>query len=67
MQSQVVTKSVSQCVEFYYTYKKHVKIGRNGTLLFGETEPAESRAAEDEAEQKVGGGRPKCDPETGQK
>lgn len=53
VQKQVVTKSVSQCVEFYYTYKKHVKIGRNGTLLFGETEPAESRAAEDEAEQKV--------------
>lgn len=60
---QVVTKTVAQCVEFYYTYKKHVKIGRNGTLLFGETEPQESRAAaaaaaEDEAEQKVSGRRP---------
>lgn len=42
-------------MEFYYTYKKHVKIGRNGTLLFGETEPPESRVAEEEAEQKVSG------------
>lgn len=53
--TQVATKTVAQCVEFYYTYKKHVKIGRNGTLLFGETEPTESRVAEDEAEQKVSG------------
>ena len=29
------TKTVAQCVEFYYTYKKQVKIGRNGILTFG--------------------------------
>lgn len=51
--SQVVTKTVAQCVEFYYTYKRHVKIGRNGTLLYGEAEPAESRSGEEEAEHKV--------------
>lgn len=51
--SQVVTKTVAQCVEFYYTYKKHVKIGRNGTLLYGEAEPSESRSGEEEAEHKV--------------
>lgn len=45
---QVITKTVAQCVEFYYTYKKHVKIGRNGTLLYGEAEPAESRSGEEE-------------------
>lgn len=52
--SQVVTKTVAQCVEFYYTYKKHVKIGRNGTLLYGEAEPAESRSGEEEPDLKVG-------------
>lgn len=29
------TKTVAQCVEFYYTYKRQVKIGRNGILTFG--------------------------------
>lgn len=54
--SQVVTKTVAQCVEFYYTYKKHVKhVGRNGMLLYGETEPPESRTTEEETDQKVGG------------
>lgn len=52
--SQVITKTVAQCVEFYYTYKKHVKIGRNGTLLYGEAEPAESRAGEEDTNHKVG-------------
>lgn len=52
--SQVVTKTVAQCVEFYYTYKKHVKIGRNGTLLYGEAEPAESRSGEEDTDHKVG-------------
>lgn len=51
---QVVTKTVAQCVEFYYTYKKHVKIGRNGTLLYGEAEPAESGTGEEETGHKVG-------------
>uniref|UniRef100_H3DPM2 Mitotic deacetylase associated SANT domain protein n=1 Tax=Tetraodon nigroviridis TaxID=99883 RepID=H3DPM2_TETNG len=44
VQKQVATKTVAQCVEFYYTYKKHVKVGRSGTLLYGEAEPAESRS-----------------------
>ena len=47
------TKSVAQCVEFYYTYKKHVKIGRNGTLIYGEAEPLESRTTEEETDHKV--------------
>lgn len=29
------TKTVAQCVEFYYTFKKQVKIGRSGILTFG--------------------------------
>ncbi|XP_048393231.2 mitotic deacetylase-associated SANT domain protein isoform X2 [Stegostoma tigrinum] len=36
VQKLVKTKTVAQCVEFYYTYKKQVKIGRNGTLIFGD-------------------------------
>lgn len=32
---KVQTKTVAQCVEFYYTYKKQVKVGRNGILTFG--------------------------------
>lgn len=32
---QVQTKTVAQCVEFYYTYKKQVKIARNGILTYG--------------------------------
>lgn len=39
VQKLVQTKSVAQCVEFYYTYKKQVKVGRSGTLTFG---PADS-------------------------
>uniref|UniRef100_UPI0037E82200 mitotic deacetylase associated SANT domain protein a n=1 Tax=Semicossyphus pulcher TaxID=241346 RepID=UPI0037E82200 len=35
VQKLVRTKTVAQCVEFYYTYKKQVKIGRNGILTFG--------------------------------
>lgn len=50
---QVTTKTVAQCVEFYYTYKKHVKIGRNGALIYGENEPPESRTAEEEQDHKV--------------
>ncbi|XP_074547997.1 uncharacterized protein mideasb [Halichoeres trimaculatus] len=52
VQKQVMTKSVAQCVEFYYTYKKHVKIGRNGTLMYGEAEPVESRTTEEETDHK---------------
>lgn len=50
---QVVTKTVAQCVEFYYAYKKHVKIGRNGTLNYGEAGPLESRTNEEEVDHKV--------------
>uniref|UniRef100_A0A3Q3WZC1 Uncharacterized protein n=1 Tax=Mola mola TaxID=94237 RepID=A0A3Q3WZC1_MOLML len=53
VQKQVITKTVAQCVEFYYTYKKHVKIGRNGTLLYGETAPLDSRTTEEETDHKV--------------
>ncbi|XP_047244461.1 mitotic deacetylase associated SANT domain protein a isoform X2 [Girardinichthys multiradiatus] len=35
VQKLVQTKTVAQCVEFYYTYKKQVKVGRNGILTFG--------------------------------
>ncbi|XP_039642226.1 mitotic deacetylase-associated SANT domain protein isoform X2 [Perca fluviatilis] len=52
VQKQVNTKSVAQCVEFYYTYKKHVKIGRNGTLIYGEAEPLESKTTEEETDHK---------------
>lgn len=51
--SQVITKTVAQCVEFYYTYKKHVKMGRHGTLIYGEAEPLESRTTEEELDHKV--------------
>lgn len=40
-------------MEFYYSYKKHVKVGRNGSLVFGEVEPLESRATEEELDHKV--------------
>ncbi|CAL9692535.1 unnamed protein product [Knipowitschia caucasica] len=35
VQKLVQTKSVAQCVEFYYTYKKQVKVGRSGAVAFG--------------------------------
>nr|XP_033809109.1 ELM2 and SANT domain-containing protein 1 isoform X2 [Geotrypetes seraphini] len=38
VQKLIKSKTVSQCVEFYYTYKKQVKIGRNGTLIFGDVD-----------------------------
>lgn len=47
---QIKTKTVAQCVEFYYTYKKQVKIGRNGTLIFGDIDGASERSMKDEAE-----------------
>ncbi|XP_037550686.1 mitotic deacetylase-associated SANT domain protein [Nematolebias whitei] len=52
VQKEVTTKTVAQCVEFYYTYKKHVKVGRSGSLLFGEAEPFESRTTEEELDHK---------------
>ncbi|KAJ0063246.1 hypothetical protein NL108_015039, partial [Boleophthalmus pectinirostris] len=53
VQKQVCTKTVAQCVEFYYSFKKHVKIGRNGVLLYGEIEP-ETRTTEEELDPKAG-------------
>ncbi|KAM7376173.1 hypothetical protein PAMP_005918 [Pampus punctatissimus] len=47
VQKQVPTKTVAQCVEFYYTYKKHVKIGRSGMLIYGEAEPLDSKTEEE--------------------
>ncbi|RVE57513.1 hypothetical protein OJAV_G00216830 [Oryzias javanicus] len=52
VQKQVTTKTVAQCVEFYYTYKKQVKIGRSGTLVYGVAEPPESRTAAEEPDLK---------------
>ncbi|XP_029316157.1 LOW QUALITY PROTEIN: ELM2 and SANT domain-containing protein 1 [Cottoperca gobio] len=52
VQKQVITKSVAQCVEFYYTYKKHVKIGRSGMLIYGEVEPLDSKTTEEETDPK---------------
>ncbi|XP_070614241.1 mitotic deacetylase-associated SANT domain protein isoform X2 [Erythrolamprus reginae] len=50
VQKLIKTKTVAQCVEFYYTYKKQVKIGRNGTLIFGDVDTTIERAVKDEAE-----------------
>ncbi|XP_043118921.1 mitotic deacetylase-associated SANT domain protein [Puntigrus tetrazona] len=48
VQKLVSSKTVAQCVEFYYTYKKQVKIGRNGTLVYGEAEPPETKPTTEE-------------------
>lgn len=42
VQKLVRTKTVAQCVEFYYTYKKQAKVGRNGTSTYGPSDPEES-------------------------
>ncbi|KAL6105336.1 mideas [Pungitius sinensis] len=52
VQKQVTTKSVAQCVEFYYTYKKHAKMGRHGMLIYGELEPLDSKTTEEETDHK---------------
>ncbi|KAK6307519.1 hypothetical protein J4Q44_G00226670 [Coregonus suidteri] len=52
VQKLVSTKTVAQCVEYYYSYKKQVKIGRNGALIYGDTEPPESRNTEEELDLK---------------
>lgn len=41
---------MAQCVEFYYTYKKQVKIGRNGTLTFGDVDMSDEKSAQEEVE-----------------
>ncbi|XP_069494865.1 mitotic deacetylase-associated SANT domain protein [Ambystoma mexicanum] len=51
VQKLIKTKTVAQCVEFYYTYKKQVKIGRNGTLIFGDVDQGTNeRTTHEEAE-----------------
>ncbi|XP_069714260.1 mitotic deacetylase-associated SANT domain protein [Phaenicophaeus curvirostris] len=50
VQKLIKTKTVAQCVEFYYTYKKQVKIGRNGTLIFGDIDVTNVKSMKDEAE-----------------
>ncbi|KAL6477912.1 hypothetical protein MHYP_G00137470 [Metynnis hypsauchen] len=52
VQKMVSSKTVAQCVEFYYTYKKQVKIGKNGTLMYGEAELPEIRPTEEEVDYK---------------
>ncbi|XP_029114160.1 ELM2 and SANT domain-containing protein 1 isoform X1 [Scleropages formosus] len=52
VQKMVSTKTVAQCVEFYYSYKKQVKIGRNGTLIYGDRESPQAFAAEVEVDVK---------------
>uniref|UniRef100_A0A8C2DP06 ELM2 and Myb/SANT-like domain containing 1a n=1 Tax=Cyprinus carpio TaxID=7962 RepID=A0A8C2DP06_CYPCA len=42
VQKLVRSKTVAQCVEFYYTYKKQAKVGRNGTYTYGHLEPEDS-------------------------
>ncbi|XP_052442812.1 mitotic deacetylase associated SANT domain protein a isoform X1 [Carassius gibelio] len=42
VQKLVRSKTVAQCVEFYYTYKKQAKVGRNGTYTYGPLEPEDS-------------------------
>lgn len=41
---------MAQCVEFYYTYKKQVKIGRNGTLTFGDLDTGAEKSGQEEVE-----------------
>ncbi|XP_051951843.1 mitotic deacetylase-associated SANT domain protein-like isoform X2 [Xyrauchen texanus] len=42
VQKLVRSKTVAQCVEFYYTYKKQMKVGHNGTLIYGPLDSEES-------------------------
>ncbi|XP_036287764.1 mitotic deacetylase-associated SANT domain protein isoform X1 [Pipistrellus kuhlii] len=49
VQKLIQTKTVAQCVEFYYTYKKQAKIGRNGTLTFGD-DAGDDKSVQDEVE-----------------
>ncbi|XP_054303804.1 mitotic deacetylase-associated SANT domain protein [Pongo pygmaeus] len=50
VQKLIQTKTVAQCVEFYYTYKKQVKIGRNGTLTFGDVDTSDEKSAQEDVE-----------------
>ncbi|XP_078419080.1 uncharacterized protein mideasb isoform X2 [Cetorhinus maximus] len=50
VQKLVKTKTVAQCVEFYYTYKKQVKIGRNGVLIFGDASDNNGKSEDEPVE-----------------
>ncbi|MFT7801695.1 ELM2 and SANT domain-containing protein 1-like [Arapaima gigas] len=52
VQKMVSTKTVAQCVEFYYTYKKQGKVGRNGTFVYGDRELPHGCGAERDADAK---------------
>ncbi|KAF5900266.1 ELM2 and SANT domain-containing protein 1-like, partial [Clarias magur] len=45
VQKVVQSKTLAQCVEFYYTYKKQAKVGRGGMFIYGPPDP-EERAPE---------------------
>lgn len=47
------TKTVAQCVEFYYTYKRQVKIGRNGALTYGPPQSSGEKQSETVVDVKV--------------
>ncbi|XP_075700884.1 mitotic deacetylase-associated SANT domain protein isoform X2 [Rhinoderma darwinii] len=71
VQKLIKTKTVAQCVEFYYTYKKQVKIGRNGMLIFGDVEaaadeknPREDSEIDIKSSQRLGPGIPPQNTET---
>ena len=53
---KVQTKTVCQCVEFYYTFKKQIKMGRNGAPTYGPPDSPE-RSAETAADIKVDFGK----------
>uniref|UniRef100_A0A671KXL9 ELM2 and SANT domain-containing protein 1-like n=1 Tax=Sinocyclocheilus anshuiensis TaxID=1608454 RepID=A0A671KXL9_9TELE len=42
VQKLVRSKTVAQCVEFYYTYKKQAKVGRKDTYTYGPLEPEDN-------------------------
>lgn len=44
---------MAQCVEFYYTYKRQVKIGRNGILTFGPPDSPGEKQSEAAVDVKV--------------
>lgn len=37
-------------MEYHYTYKKQVKIGRNGTLTFRDVDHSDEKSAQEEVE-----------------
>lgn len=50
VQKLIQIKIVVQCVEFYYIYKKQVKIGCNGILIFGDVDMSDEKLVQEEVE-----------------